>query len=272
MSPSPLHLISLSRYIACLFRSLFLSQSLFQANTFKTPAITSYHWKTVIKTVWDNIWVFLAHTHHSLSPLVSVLSCSHTHLSSWLFLSFFSFPTTHFFPSLLLIFFNSLIPFGLSFSHKKHYSWVKNITPLSLRFVFSLTPKWFPPEFLDQHFIPVRCSVPFCEGAGVGLKCQSHNPSLWGLGVAKGDFVIGGLSFKNYFLRLQSWVSTGSPLERKVLMDSVHFRTLSYQQTGIGECRVTHSDMHKLSTTRLKHKAQYWSITAPHSELTYTFL
>lgn len=183
MSPSPLHLFSNSLSLTFTL-SLFLP--LFQNNTFNTPAIVSYHRKPAIKRVWDNIKVFPAHTH--LSLLITVLCCSHSSFS----LSFCHFPLSlSYFLTRSFIYPLSLVK--NAFVELNHYTF-------SFVLVFSLTPKWFLPNSLDQHFIPLCCSVLFFEWPGMGLKSRSHNPSLQGLEVAKGEF-INRLPFKNHFLR-----------------------------------------------------------------------
>lgn len=131
--------------------------------------------------MWDNIRVFLVHTHHSLSPLLSVLSCSHSHLSSWLFLSSFLLPTTHFSPLYTLVF-QLTHSFGISLVKSSivelnHYTFL-------FAFLFSLTPKWFPTEFFRSAFYSSMLFASlFVRGQGWGW---SANPTIphsrgWGL-------------------------------------------------------------------------------------------
>ena len=134
-------------------------------------------------------------------------------------------------------------------------------------FLFSLTPKWFSTDFLDQHFIPLCCSDPFVKGQGWGWSASSTIPHSGE--VAKAESIIDGLSFKNHFPLLRTWVSSGSPLERKVLMDSAHFRPLHTDEPELESggwhieectqpytlsCTHTHTHTHKPYTHTHTHK------------------
>lgn len=196
---------------------LYLSPSLtlLQANTFSIPAITPYHRKLVIKRVQDNIKAILDHTHHSLSPLLFVLSCSHAHLSFLIFFSFLLLFT--FFSSPFCLFFKSfnLMAFFVVF--------VAGYNALSLHFcllAFSLTLQRLSTYFLDQHFIPL-CAQLFLVRGRVGVEVrvpQRHPPGAWELETT---------ALQESLPSSKTWVSIGSPLGRKMLMDPFHFRTLS---------------------------------------------